>query len=117
MSLPHLTALGNINKYLTTDVAIQAYTVATNTTYGDRTISWATSSTVKGRKSQFKSGELTELRKIYPDINTKWFLKKGSVVATNNRLLVGGLHYDVLEVRDPVTAGEFIIVFTKSGAE
>ena len=84
---------------------------------GDTTISWATASTVKGLVCDMRGDELTAMQKIDPTIDSKIYLKKDSTVNNTNKLLINSKSYDVVFVKDPVSADEFLIVYGKSNGK
>ena len=106
-------SFSEINDFLIHSVAIQGQSVTPDGAGGETT-GWSTSSTVAGLVSSLNGRELYEMEKIDPEINGKVILIKDAVVTSENRLLINSIHYDVKFVKDPVSADEFIVCYTKS---
>ena len=109
-------SFNEINGFLIQTVAIQSQSTVADGGGGD-TVSWTTSSSVAGLISSLNGKEMMEMAKINPLINGKVYLIKGSVVTNENRLLINSLHYDVVYVKNPISADEFIIAYTVSNAK
>lgn len=105
-----------INEFLTEDVAIQNQLNTPDGGGGDLT-TWPTETVVKGLVAQASGSEVEFYSKKNVIINSKIYLKKGSIVSNNNRLVINGKYYDNIEIRDPVSADEFIIVFGRSNGK
>jgi SPP1 family predicted phage head-tail adaptor len=73
-----------INEFLEDSIAIQSQ-VETDDGSGGDTTSWVTDSIVDGKVSPLNGKELYEMQNINPEINSKIFLKKGSLITNKNR--------------------------------
>jgi len=104
-----------INEFLDQSVEIQGQSEIDDGA-GGITTSWVTvGSAVDGKVLPLTGKEVYEMENINPEIKSKVFLRKGSTVDTTNRLYVDtSKYYDVLFVKNPVSANEFIIAYTKS---
>ena len=70
--------------------------------------------TLSGRLSNLSGRELQEMRNIYPEADDELYLKKGSVLTTENKVVIDSLNYDVLFVDDPLECGEFLVAIVKN---
>ena len=104
-----------INLMLTQSVAIQSFT--TSRLNGGVSSSWSTGSTVKGRYSPLSGEEMAKFDKIDKKIDGKIYLIKGSSVSSDNKLVLDSISYDVIFVKNPVSADEFIVCYVKSNGK
>jgi len=73
-----------INELLDQSISVESQTEVDDGAGGETT-SWITESIVDGKVSPLNGKEIYEMQNINPDINSKIFLKKGSVITEQNR--------------------------------
>ena len=76
-----------IDEFLTDSIIIESQSEVDDGKGGETT-SWITQSIVEGKVSPLNGREVYEMQNINPEIDSKIFLKKGSVVTTKNRISV-----------------------------
>ena len=102
-----------INEFLVSDVAIQTQT-NTSDGGGGYVTTWTTNSTVKGLEVELNGNEIDLFSKKKIEVNSKVYLKKGSIVTVNDRLVISDKSYSIKEVKNPMNANEFIICYCGS---
>lgn len=108
-----------INEMLTQDVEIHQQTNTSDGAGGFDT-TWTPAETLKGRLSPMKGMELDQYRKINPKIDSKIYIKKGSSLHINSnedKAIIDGYSYDILFIKNPVSADEFLILYVGSNGK